>query len=101
MIPPEVLELGCILAVLALASPRLVLLLVAVFNWDYLFRVYHTALLPLLGFVFLPLTTLVYAVAANSFGGVHSWGLVFVVLALFIDLGSLTGGGALGRRRLV
>ena len=30
--------MGCIVAMLALASPHLVLLLVVVFNWDYLFR---------------------------------------------------------------
>jgi hypothetical protein len=92
--------MGCILVLLAFASPRLVLLLVALFNGDYLLRAYHSAVLPILGFFFLPLTTLVYAVAVNSFGGLQGWALVFLVLALFTDLGSLTSGGAVGRRRL-
>jgi hypothetical protein len=61
------------------------------------FQAYHTALLPLLGFIVLPLTTLVYAVAVNSFGGLQGWALGFVVLALFVDVGSLTGGGVIGR----
>jgi hypothetical protein len=43
------------------------------------------------------LTTLVYAVAVNSFGGLQGWALGFVVLALFVDVGSLTGGGVIGR----
>jgi hypothetical protein len=46
------------------------------------------------------LTTLVYAVAVNSFGGLQGWALVFVVLALLGDVASLTGGGAVGRHRL-
>jgi hypothetical protein len=76
MYPTEALEWDVSWLVLALASPRFVLLLFAVLNWDYLFRGYHTALLPLLGFIFLPLTTLVYAVAVNSFGGLQGWALV-------------------------
>jgi len=91
--------MGCLLALLALASPRLALLLIALVDWNYLLRAYHTAVLPILGFLFLPLTTLVFAVAVNSFGGLHGWALVFVILALLVDLGALGGGGAVGRRR--
>jgi len=45
-------------------------------------------LLPLLGFVFLPLTTLAYVLVYSLSGsGVTGWGWLWVVLALLLDLG--------------
>ena len=68
--------IGC----LALSAPRLVLFLVAVFS-NYIGRAYQTALWPILGFFFMPLTTLVYAWAINSHGAVDGAYLVVVVIA--------------------
>lgn len=52
----------------------------------------------LLGFLFLPLTTLVYAFAYDpAIGSVQGAGLVVVVLAVLVDLG-LIGGSARRRR---
>ena len=88
----------CLLAVMAVFVPRVVIVLVFLFS-DYLARAYETALWPLLGFVFMPLTTLTYAFAVNSHGSVTGIYLVFVVAAVLIDLGSLGGGGESYRRR--
>ncbi len=45
-------------------------------------------LLPLLGILFLPLTTLVYVlVSALSGSDVTGWGWLWVVLAFLLDLG--------------
>jgi hypothetical protein len=52
----------------------------------------------LLGFFFLPLTTLAYAWSVHTFGGIQGLGLVAVVIAFLIDIGAI-GGGAAGRRR--
>ena len=84
--------IGC----LALAAPRVTLVLVAVFS-NYIGRAFHTTLWPFLGFLFMPLTTLAYAWAINSSGSVAGIHLVVVVIAVLIDLGIV--GGSASRRR--
>jgi hypothetical protein len=87
----------CLLTLLALITPRLVLVLVWLFS-GYLGRAYETVLWPLLGFLFLPLTTLAYAWAYNSTSGQISGGYLFVVVvAALVDLGAI-GGGSRSRR---
>ena len=88
--------MGCLLALVGLITPRFVTVLLWLFT-DYLSRAFHTFLWPLLGFFFLPTTTLAYAVAKNSLGGIKGWGLVVLVLGVLIDFG-LLGGGARGQR---
>ena len=88
----------CLLGLFALFVPRLVLFLIWLFS-DYLGRAYDSVLWPLLGFLFMPLTTLAYAFAMNSNNGsVSGLYLVLVVLAVLIDLGMLGGGEAQRRR---
>jgi hypothetical protein len=80
-----------------LAFPRLVLVLMFLFS-SYLERAYHGILLPLLGFIFLPLTTIVYAWMVNTgtpIGGVY---LLVLIVAVLIDAGGV-GGGAWHRSR--
>lgn len=55
----------CFVALLVLFFPRIVLVLVFLFT-HYLNRAYHGLLIPLLGFFFLPITTLVYAWMVNT-----------------------------------
>ena len=88
----------CLFGCLALLTPRLVLFLVWLFT-DYLGRAYHTKIWPLLGFLFMPLTTLAYAWAMNTYGSVHGFGLVVVVLAVLVDLGLVGGSGRANRAR--
>ena len=87
----------CFLGCLALFAPRLVLVLVWLFS-DFLGRTYDGWIWPLLGFFFLPLTTLVYAWAMNAQGSVSGLYLVAVVVAVLVDLGLVGGGGEAGRR---
>ncbi len=87
----------CLVGCLALAAPRFVIVLVVLFS-DYIGRAYDTTLWPLVGFLFMPLTTLAYAWAMNSRGSVAGVHLVVVVVAVLIDLG-LIGGSASERRR--
>ncbi len=84
----------CLLALIALVTPRLVIILLWLFtNW---FRgLFATALWPLIGFIFLPTTLLWYTAVQHWFGG--QWTLVPViglVIALVIDVSP-----ARGRRR--
>lgn len=85
--------IGCV----ALSTPRLALFLVALFS-NYIGRAYQSLLWPILGFFFMPLTTLAYAWAINSHGSVDGVFLVVVVLAVLIDLG-IIGGSASNRYR--
>ena len=87
----------CCVGCLALVTPRLAIVLVVLFS-DYLGRAYETVVWPLLGFVFLPLTTLAYAWAINSRGSVEGVHLAFVILAVLIDLG-VVGGSSRARWR--
>lgn len=83
----------CLVALLALLAPRLVIILLAIFS-SYLASAYQTVVWPILGFFFMPFTTLAYAWAINSNGSVAGFYLVVVVLAVLVDLGSLGGGAS-------
>jgi hypothetical protein len=92
----------CLIAVLALAFPRLAVVLVWFFNTGYFSRAFGSTLLPLLGFVFLPLTTLTFAYAHNSLGQggqMTSLGWLLTLIALLLDFGLLGGGHRHYRRR--
>ncbi|HHJ06843.1 MAG TPA: hypothetical protein ENK24_05025 [Anaerolineae bacterium] len=85
---------GCIASVLGAGIPRLVLLFLWLFT-SRLGNVFDTFFWPLLGFLFMPLTTIVYVLVYRPGHGLGGWGLVAVILALLIDLGSY-GAGILG-----
>lgn len=87
----------CLIGCLAMFAPRIAIVLVAFFS-DYLLRAFDSGCWICLGFVFLPTTTLAYAWAKNSGGGVEGLELVIVVVAALIDCG-LVGGGAHQARR--
>jgi hypothetical protein len=84
----------CLVVVLALATPRLVMVLMWLFS-NYLSHAYGTWVWPLLGFFLLPTTTIAFAIAQNEFGGFKGWGVVITVLGVAFDLGLL--GSARGR----
>ncbi len=57
---------------------------------------------PILGFLFLPTTTLAFAYASGSIGAVGEvtpFGWLLVVLAVLVDVGLLGGGKHASRRR--
>jgi UDP-N-acetylmuramyl pentapeptide phosphotransferase/UDP-N-acetylglucosamine-1-phosphate transferase len=88
----------CLLLILGIAFPRVILAFLFFFT-GYLIRPYHHGfLLPLLGFFFLPLTTLVYAVIINSGNTPDGLYLVALVVCAMADLG-LIGGGVKSRNR--
>jgi hypothetical protein len=88
--------MGCCLLVLVLTFPRIVLAILFFFS-TYLERAYHSLLLPILGFLFLPLTTLAYAWMLNSHMRIEGLNLFILILAAIIDAGGL-GGGAYQKR---
>src|SRR5258706_1426897 len=89
-------SMPCLLLILFLAFPRIALALLFLFS-NYLQRAYHGLILPLLGFVFLPLTTLAYAWMVNTGQPVESINLLILVVAILIDVAGI-GGGEYNRR---
>jgi hypothetical protein len=86
----------CFVGCLALVFPRLALFLVWLLGGSYLDRAYDHWLWPLLGFFFLPLTTLTFAYGFNSLGHGQSMpplGWLLTAIAVAADLGLLSGGG--------
>jgi hypothetical protein len=86
----------CVVALLAFLGPRLVIFLLWLLT-TYLSRAFDTFLLPFLGFLFLPWTTIAFAIAQNELGGLSGIGLLIVVLGFLADIG-IVGGGARSRR---
>ncbi len=86
----------CVLALLAFLGPRVAIVLLWLFS-NYLSRAFDGVLLPLIGFLFLPWTTIAWAIAQNEFGGASGVGLLVIALGFLGDIGVL-GGGARGRR---
>jgi hypothetical protein len=67
---------------------RLALLFVWLFT-PLVNRAFHGGwILPLLGIIFLPITTLVYVLVYYISGSVTGWGWLWVVLAVLLDLGA-------------
>jgi len=87
----------CLVFLGVLLFPRVVLVLMYLFS-HYLQRAYHGLLIPLLGFIFLPLTTVVYAWLVNSGRPTDGVYLVLLIVAVVMDVGGL-GGGEYHRRR--
>ena len=85
--------MGCLLALLALLSPRLVLFILWIFT-DNLSDAFDSWIVPLLGFFLLPWTTLAYVAFWEWGAGHHVTGFewFFVILAFLLDLSSYAGG---------
>jgi hypothetical protein len=87
----------CFAALLVIAGPRL-----AMFFWWLLeparwSATFDTFVLPLVGFLFVPWTTLIYVAVFP--GGIDGFDWVWLGLGLFLDIASWTGGGYSGRQR--
>ena len=78
--------MGCLIMLFALIGPRVALGYIWIFT-NFVDRAYDNFIVPALGFVFLPWTTLVYALAYDG-SGVSAIGWFFVALGLFADISS-------------
>ena len=87
-------DLGCLIFLLALIGPRVALFFVWL-GTDLVDRAFDGFVVPVLGFVFLPWTTLTYALVYDG-NDVSPVGWLFVALGLLADVSSY---GAAARRR--
>jgi hypothetical protein len=81
----------CLAVIVVLAFPRVALVVLWLLT-NYLQRAYHGLLIPLIGFFFLPITTLAYAWMVNNHQAMQGGNLIILIIAVVIDLGGLSGG---------
>jgi hypothetical protein len=86
----------CLLAVLVVLFPRIAILLLYFFT-SFFRGTFDSVLIPLLGFIFMPLTLIAYAWLTNIRQPVDAMYLVVMFLAVIVDLG-LVGGAHRSRR---
>ena len=87
----------CCLVIAVLMFPRIILVCLFLFS-SYLERAYHLMIVPLVGFFFLPTTTLAYAWLTNTHRPLQGANVLILILAVLIDAGGL-GGGEYHRRQ--
>jgi hypothetical protein len=78
--------LGCLFAAFAATFPRLGLLIIWIFT-DWVQLVFGDQwLVPLLGIIFLPFTTLMYVLVSLPVGGISFAGWLMVILGVLVDV---------------
>ncbi len=88
----------CLIGCLALSAPRFAIILVVIFS-DYIGNAFDSLLWPILGFFFMPLTTLAYAWSQHVCGELNGICLVVFVIAVLIDLGIIGGHARHGKNQ--
>ena len=86
----------CLLVILALLGPRAGIILWWLFDMSRWSSAFNTIIWPILGFIFLPWTTLAYVLVFSR--GIVGLDWLVLIIGLLFDLGSY-GGGYKKRRR--
>ncbi len=89
---------GCFIALVAMLSPRLAIFLIWLFS-DRMSIAFNSFWIGLAGFLFLPWTTLAWALAYAPIRGVTGFGWFVVILAFLVDISSYTQGYRARRTR--
>jgi hypothetical protein len=87
----------CLLAILVLAFPRIAIVLLYLLT-NFFRGVYDTILIPVLGFIFMPLTLVAYTWLTKSGYPVDAFYLVVMFVAVVLDLGFVGGSHRLRTR---
>ncbi|MBV9302121.1 MAG: hypothetical protein JOY62_08640 [Acidobacteriaceae bacterium] len=86
----------CLLALLSVAFPRVAIVLLWLFT-SFFSRI-HGVIIPVIGFLFLPLTLIIYAYLLNTNQPIGAVQLVFLFIAIVLDLGLIHRGTVAQRR---
>jgi hypothetical protein len=87
----------CLLAILVLAFPRIAIVLLYLLT-NFFRGVYDTILVPVLGFIFMPVTLVAYTWLTKSGYPVDAFYLVVMLVAVVLDLGFVGGSHRLRTR---
>ena len=85
----------CLLTILIIAFPRVAIVLLYLFT-NFFAHTYTSIIVPILGFIFLPLTLIAYTYFLNAHIPMNITSFVILFITVILDLG-LVGGAA--RRR--
>ena len=91
--------MGCLIALIAMLSPRFAFVLVWLFTERVQVAFTNNVVVPLLGLLFLPWTVLMYTVAYDPLRGVSAMGWFFVIFAFIVDIASYGSGAREQRQR--
>ena len=78
--------MGCLFALFGGLFPRLALLVLWIARPALVGAAFNTFLLPLLGIIFLPFTTLIYVIVYTPGVGLMGFDWFWVILALLLDI---------------
>jgi hypothetical protein len=87
------ITMGCLFALIGGLAPRFALFIYWIMRPAQVDAAFSTWIFPLLGIIFLPLATLLYAVLWTV-GGLSGWAWFWVVLAAVLDLAHGSLGAA-------
>ena len=90
---------GCLTALLP-AFSRMMLLMAWIARPIAMDAAFSTFILPCLGFMFLPFTTLMYVWLVQGVGGIQGIDWLWLILAVLLDLASTAGAAAANRDRI-
>jgi hypothetical protein len=83
--------MACLLAVLVVAFPRIAIVLLYLLT-NFFSGIYHSFLIPILGFIFLPLTLIAYTYLVDAHMPLNNIpSLVVIFVAIILDLGLVRG----------
>jgi len=92
---------GCFVALVALISPRFAIFLVWVFDSSRMSAAFNSFWIALLGFLFLPWTTLAWAIVYAPVRGVTGFGWFVVAIAFVADIMTYVSGQQARQQRRV
>lgn len=87
----------CLFAIILAGAPRFALAIWWLFQTRYVNAAFSNLLFAILGFLFLPWTTLMWVFVYP--GGISMVNWIFLGIAFLIDMGTYFGGGREGQRR--
>ncbi len=89
---------GCLTAVVGSFS-RIMLLMYWIARPLQMDAAFNTFILPCLGFLFLPFTTLMYVWLVQGVGGIQGLDWLWLIIAVLLDLSTIGGAGYANRNR--
>jgi hypothetical protein len=75
----------CLFAIIGAFAPRLALILLWIFT-PLVGKVFPGIVLPILGLIFVPFTTLFYVLVYHSLGPINLWGWLLVLVGFLLDM---------------
>ena len=90
---------GCLTAFVSSFS-RIMLLMVWIARPVQMNVAFKSFILPCLGFLFLPFTTLMYVWLVQGVGSIQGLDWLWLILAVFLDIASIGGAGMANRDRI-